>query len=63
MAGLLLFSLGMLLMGLVKEKFMIFIACPTVGIMYATMYSLPYLLISQYHSKNSVSITCFLKIT
>uniref|UniRef100_A0A182PFL3 Major facilitator superfamily (MFS) profile domain-containing protein n=1 Tax=Anopheles epiroticus TaxID=199890 RepID=A0A182PFL3_9DIPT len=56
MGGLLLFSLGMLLMGLVKEKFMIFISCPTVGIMYATMYSLPYLLVSQYHSKNSFEV-------
>uniref|UniRef100_A0A182W2B3 Major facilitator superfamily (MFS) profile domain-containing protein n=1 Tax=Anopheles minimus TaxID=112268 RepID=A0A182W2B3_9DIPT len=54
--GLLLFSLGMLFMGLFKEKFMIFIASPTVGIMYATMYSLPYLLVSQYHSKNSFEV-------
>uniref|UniRef100_A0A182MIY6 Uncharacterized protein n=1 Tax=Anopheles culicifacies TaxID=139723 RepID=A0A182MIY6_9DIPT len=50
------FSLGMLFMGLFKEKFMIFIASPTVGIMYATMYSLPYLLVSQYHSKNSFEV-------
>uniref|UniRef100_A0A182QBB5 Major facilitator superfamily (MFS) profile domain-containing protein n=1 Tax=Anopheles farauti TaxID=69004 RepID=A0A182QBB5_9DIPT len=56
MGGLLLFSLGMLFMGIFKEKFMIFIACPTVGIMYATMYSLPYLLVSQYHSKNSFEV-------
>ncbi|XP_052873405.1 proton-associated sugar transporter A-like [Anopheles cruzii] len=56
MGGLLLFSLGMLLMGLFREKFVIFITCPTVGIMYATMYSIPYLLVSQYHSKNSFAM-------
>ncbi|XP_050095736.1 proton-associated sugar transporter A-like [Anopheles aquasalis] len=56
MGGLLLFSLGMLVMGLFKEKFVIFIVCPTVGIMYAGMYSIPYLLISNYHSKNSFEV-------
>ncbi|XP_053669724.1 proton-associated sugar transporter A-like [Anopheles nili] len=54
--GLLLFSLGMLCMGLFKERFVIFIVCPTVGIMYATIYSIPYLLVSHYHSKNSFEV-------
>ncbi|KFB53941.1 AGAP010855-PA-like protein [Anopheles sinensis] len=56
MAGLLLFSVGMLVMGLFREKFVIFIACPTVGIMYAGMYSIPYLIVAHYHSKNSFEV-------
>uniref|UniRef100_A0A182IZ75 Uncharacterized protein n=1 Tax=Anopheles atroparvus TaxID=41427 RepID=A0A182IZ75_ANOAO len=56
MGGLLLFSLGMLIMGIFREKFVIFIVCPTVGIMYASMYSIPYLLVANYHSKNSFEV-------
>ncbi|XP_058830143.1 proton-associated sugar transporter A-like [Topomyia yanbarensis] len=54
--GLLANSLGMLLMALFNEKWMVFVSCPTVGIMYATIYSIPFLMISQYHAKNSFAM-------
>ncbi|XP_058463424.1 proton-associated sugar transporter A-like [Malaya genurostris] len=54
--GLLTYSLGMLLMALFNEKWMVFVSCSTVGIMYATIYSIPFLLISQYHAKNSFAM-------
>lgn len=54
--GLLLNSVGMLLMALFNERWMVFICCVTVGIMYATIYSIPFLMISQYHAKNSFAM-------
>ncbi|XP_052861452.1 proton-associated sugar transporter A-like [Anopheles cruzii] len=50
--GLLVHSLGMLLMGLFPQKLVVFLCCSLTGIMYATIYSIPFLLISHYHSKN-----------
>ncbi|XP_055621057.1 proton-associated sugar transporter A-like [Toxorhynchites rutilus septentrionalis] len=54
--GLMLNSLGMIATGLVHQKFAVFICCITMGIKYATIFSIPFLLISQYHTKNSFEI-------
>ncbi|XP_053687655.1 proton-associated sugar transporter A-like [Sabethes cyaneus] len=54
--GLLVYSIGMLLMALFNERWMVFVSCPTVGIMYATIYSIPFLAISQYHANNSFAM-------
>ncbi|XP_062534256.1 proton-associated sugar transporter A-like, partial [Armigeres subalbatus] len=54
--GLLVFSVGMLLMGIINTKWMVLVCGVTVGIMYATIYSVPFLLISRYHSRNSFAM-------
>ncbi|XP_055619824.1 proton-associated sugar transporter A-like [Toxorhynchites rutilus septentrionalis] len=54
--GLLIYSAGMLLMALFNEKWMVFLCCPAVGIMYATIYTVPFLVISRYHVKNSFAM-------
>ncbi|KXJ69491.1 hypothetical protein RP20_CCG026801 [Aedes albopictus] len=54
--GLLAFSVGMLLMGIINTKWMVLVCGVTVGIMYATIYSVPFLLISQYHARNSFAM-------
>ncbi|XP_058829020.1 proton-associated sugar transporter A-like [Topomyia yanbarensis] len=51
--GLLLNGAGMLATAIIKQKFSIFICCFTMGIKYTTICSLPFLLISEYHTKNS----------
>ncbi|XP_055596974.1 proton-associated sugar transporter A-like [Uranotaenia lowii] len=54
--GILVYSIGMLLMAVFRTKWMVLACGPTVGIMYATIYSIPFLAISQYHAKNSFAI-------
>ncbi|XP_021708389.1 proton-associated sugar transporter A isoform X2 [Aedes aegypti] len=54
--GLLLNCIGMMLIAVYKSKLMVFICCITMGIEYATIYSLPFLLISQYHQKQSFNM-------
>ncbi|XP_039442448.1 proton-associated sugar transporter A-like [Culex pipiens pallens] len=51
--GLILNSFGMVVMAIFKIKATVFVCCITMGIKYATMYSLPFLLISHYHLNNS----------
>ncbi|XP_035788291.1 proton-associated sugar transporter A-like [Anopheles albimanus] len=47
---------GMLAMGFVHERSIVLVCCALTGIMYATIYSIPFLLISHYHSKNSFAM-------
>ncbi|XP_065073617.1 proton-associated sugar transporter A-like [Ochlerotatus camptorhynchus] len=54
--GLLVFSVGMLLVGIISTKWMVLVCSPTVGIMYASIYCVPFLLISRYHAKNSFAM-------
>ncbi|XP_062715432.1 proton-associated sugar transporter A-like isoform X2 [Aedes albopictus] len=54
--GLLLNCIGMMLIAVHKSKLMVFICCVTMGIEYATIYSLPFLLISHYHQKQSFDV-------
>ncbi|XP_062556028.1 proton-associated sugar transporter A-like isoform X2 [Armigeres subalbatus] len=51
--GLLLNSIGMMLVAAIKSKLTVFACCITMGVEYATIYSLPFLLISLYHQKKS----------
>uniref|UniRef100_A0A182QK88 Major facilitator superfamily (MFS) profile domain-containing protein n=1 Tax=Anopheles farauti TaxID=69004 RepID=A0A182QK88_9DIPT len=55
--GLLAHCFGMLAMGLFPYKLVVFSCCALTGVMYATIYSIPFLLISHYHSKN-----CFVEV-
>ncbi|XP_040164143.1 membrane-associated transporter protein-like [Anopheles arabiensis] len=55
--GLLAHCCGMLAMGLMPHKLVVFGCCALTGVMYATIYSIPFLLISHYHSKN-----CFTEV-
>uniref|UniRef100_A0A182QK74 Major facilitator superfamily (MFS) profile domain-containing protein n=1 Tax=Anopheles farauti TaxID=69004 RepID=A0A182QK74_9DIPT len=51
--GLMAHCVGMLAMGFLRTKAIVMVCCSLTGIMYTTIYSIPFLLISHYHSKNS----------
>lgn len=52
--GQLTYSLGMLVLALTKNKYIAIIVSPTAGIMYSTLFTIPYILISNYHSDENV---------
>uniref|UniRef100_A0A182JMA9 Major facilitator superfamily (MFS) profile domain-containing protein n=1 Tax=Anopheles atroparvus TaxID=41427 RepID=A0A182JMA9_ANOAO len=54
--GLMAHCVGMLAMGFLHHWAVVLLCCSLTGIMYATIYSIPFLLISQYHSKNSFAM-------
>ncbi|XP_058116342.1 proton-associated sugar transporter A-like [Anopheles ziemanni] len=54
--GLMAHCVGMLAMGLLHHRAVVLLCCCLTGIMYATIYSIPFLLISHYHSKNSFAM-------
>ncbi|XP_058053443.1 proton-associated sugar transporter A-like [Anopheles bellator] len=54
--GLMAHCVGMLAMGFVHRNAVVLVSCALTGIMYATIYSIPFLLISHYHSKNSFAM-------
>ncbi|XP_053676371.1 proton-associated sugar transporter A-like [Anopheles nili] len=51
--GLMAHCIGMLMMGMLRTRTMVLVSCSLAGVMYSTIYSIPFLLISHYHSKNS----------
>ncbi|XP_040166938.1 proton-associated sugar transporter A-like [Anopheles arabiensis] len=51
--GLMAHCVGMVAMGLLRHRAIVMLCCSLTGIMYTTIYSIPFLLISHYHSKNS----------
>lgn len=50
------YSTGMSLMALVKHKMGVIVFSWTAGVMYSTLFTMPYLLIAHYHAKGTVSI-------
>lgn len=50
----LIYAIGMLLMGYLRHRFAVIILSAVAGILYSTLFTIPYLLISQYHSANTV---------
>ncbi|XP_023931348.1 proton-associated sugar transporter A-like [Lingula anatina] len=48
--GQLVYTVGMILMAATKSKVAVILLSPTAGIMYATLFTLPYMLIANYHS-------------
>ncbi|KAF5302438.1 hypothetical protein FQR65_LT08527 [Abscondita terminalis] len=51
--GLLVYSSGMLLMAVTKHKVGVIIFSWTAGVMYSTLFTMPYLLVAHYHAKNT----------
>lgn len=53
--GLLFYSTGMCLMALTKAKSSVIIFSWAAGVMYSTLFTMPYLLIAHYHSEGTVN--------
>lgn len=52
--GQLVYSAGMVLMALFRHKFGVIVFSWTAGIMYATLFTMPYLLVARYHAAETV---------
>uniref|UniRef100_A0A1B6D576 Proton-associated sugar transporter A n=1 Tax=Clastoptera arizonana TaxID=38151 RepID=A0A1B6D576_9HEMI len=50
--GLLFYSIGMFLMAALKHKISVIVFSWTAGVMYSTLFTMPYLLIANYHATN-----------
>ncbi|GFU08344.1 membrane-associated transporter protein [Nephila pilipes] len=49
------YSIGMVIMAITRHKIAVILLSPTAGIMYSTLFTMPYLLIAHYHSTNTFS--------
>lgn len=54
--GLLFYCTGMTLMALTRAKASVIIFSWTAGVMYSTLFTMPYLLVAHYHSVGTVSV-------
>lgn len=52
--GQLVFTAGMAIMAAVRHKVAVVLLSPTAGIMYATLFTMPYLLVAHYHTSGLV---------
>ena len=52
----LVYTVGSFLMALTRSKVAVILLSPTAGIMYATLFTMPYVLVAHYHSLNTVSV-------
>ncbi len=50
----LIYAIGMLLMGYLRHRIAVIILSAVAGILYSTLFTIPYLLISKYYSSNTV---------
>lgn len=48
------FGFGMILMAILQNKVAVIIFSWTAGVMYSTLFTMPYLLVAHYHSTNKV---------
>ncbi|GAB0090629.1 MFS transporter superfamily [Sergentomyia squamirostris] len=55
--GILFYSCGMTLMALTKHRIGVILFSWTAGVMYSTLFTMPYLLISHYHSRGTFEVT------
>ncbi|RLU20666.1 hypothetical protein DMN91_007279 [Ooceraea biroi] len=55
--GLLFYSVGMLLMGLTRHPVGVIIFSWTAGVMYSTLFTMPYLLVAHYHNSSTFALT------
>jgi len=53
-SGLLLDSLGMLLMALTRHRYAVIVFSAAAGVMYSTLFTVPYLLVAHYHASGTV---------
>uniref|UniRef100_A0A0A1WQY2 Membrane-associated transporter protein n=1 Tax=Zeugodacus cucurbitae TaxID=28588 RepID=A0A0A1WQY2_ZEUCU len=54
--GLFFYSVGMALMALTRAKFSVIIFSWTAGVMYSTLFTMPYLLVAHYHSMGTFEL-------
>lgn len=59
--GLMTYGLGMLVLSVWPVKIVVIISSSAAGIMYATMFTMPYVMLASYHSKGCVSFLFFLE--
>ena len=52
--GQLIYGIGMVLMALFRSKWAVIVFSLTAGVMYATLFTMPYLLVAHYHKLNCV---------
>lgn len=50
----LIYAIGMLLMGFLRHRVAVIILSAVAGVLYSTLFTIPYLLISKYYSSNTV---------
>ncbi|XP_057330536.1 proton-associated sugar transporter A [Microplitis mediator] len=55
--GLLFYSMGMMMMALLKHPVGVILFSWTAGVMYSTLFTMPYLLIAHYHASSTFSVT------
>ncbi|XP_070172559.1 membrane-associated transporter protein [Polyergus mexicanus] len=55
--GLLFYSVGMLLMALMKHQVGVILFSWTAGVMYSTLFTMPYLLVAHYHTSSTFVLT------
>ncbi|CAF0774309.1 unnamed protein product [Adineta steineri] len=53
----LIYAIGMLLMGYLRHRFAVIILSATAGILYSTLFTIPFLLISKYYASNTYGQT------
>ena len=53
--GQLAYSVGMVVMAVFRHPAIVILMSPSAGIMYATLFTMPYLLVANYHTKGQVS--------
>ena len=54
--GLLFYSTGMMLMALTKHPVGVIVFSWAAGVMYSTLFTMPYLLVAHYHASSTVRI-------
>lgn len=53
--GQLIYSVGMIIMAAARHPAAVILLSPTAGVMYSTLFTMPYLLIAHYHCMQKVS--------
>lgn len=51
----LVYTVGSIFLALTRHPVTVILLSPTAGIMYATLFTMPYVLVAHYHSSNTVS--------
>lgn len=55
--GLLFYSIGMFLMALMQHPIGVIVFSWTAGVMYSTLFTMPYLLVAHYHASSTFALT------
>lgn len=54
--GQLVYTVGMVIMAATLSPVTVILLSPTAGVMYATLFTLPYMIVANYHNKEQVSV-------